>query len=98
MIYELLPPGWDRIFCHPSNWRLVCKLLTGQIVEERLQVAGRSVRIFIDTIVPLNVILIGNSKRVISFRGLSDAIQNVKENLKKDVMEYDTHSRTTDPI
>lgn len=82
MIYELLPADWDRICCHPSRWRFVCRLLTGQHKEEYIKVEGRDVRIIIDVLVPMNAILIGNSKRAIMFYGLSETIESVKENLR----------------
>ncbi len=82
MVYALLPHDWDRICCHPSRWRLVCRLLTGQLKQEYLKVEGRDVRIIIDVIIPLNAILIGNSKRAIMFYGLSDTLESVREALR----------------
>lgn len=80
MIHEFLPTDWDRIFCHPDRWRLVCRLLTGEVAHEYLQLKNRSVRIIVDSTVPMNGLLIGNSTRVIPFYGLVDTVQNVRDN------------------
>jgi hypothetical protein len=82
MILDMLPTGWDRIFCHPSKLRLLYKILTGNMTGKDLSVDGRSVTLVVDSTVPVNGLLIGTESRVIPLFGSIEIISHLRDRIR----------------